>query len=298
VADVNAFVDAYAHAWCDGLASCCHFWPFHQDVCLESARTLARDGIALSAGPSLELPHLNPSVRDACLAQIRQVVAACPEMGYPETPAPACQWVFSKGTTPVGGACKGDDDCLPSPDHGPMCVNDVCSEPRTNLQLGEACSVSTSCAPTLACERVNFTCAPKIAIGKSCALDIDCVQGAYCDAQCTAYKALGEACQAIVSCGTAAYCDSTYKCSAFTTTGGACTTSSTCVAEDYCSPSTKVCTPRVPIGQPCPYQPTGNDEPCAYGGWCSHTSGTLLKGSDTTPLVCVPKNLPLLCFTG
>jgi len=70
------------------------------------------------------------------------------------------------------------------------------------------------------------------------------------------------------------------------------------MAGDYCAPSTKVCTTRIAIGQPCPYNPTGNDQPCANDGHCSRTSGTLLKPGDMSPLVCVPNNLPVMCFTG
>jgi hypothetical protein len=212
-ADLDAFADAYAHSWCDGLAQCCHFWPFHPDVCLETARLRAREGVALATGPTSDLPHLNPAARDTCLAQIRQAVGACADTGYPDAVAPQCDWVFSKGVTPPGGACKSDKDCAPPPDQPPLCLDGTCGLAMTNLQEGAACS-------------------------------------------------------------------------------------STCMAGDYCSPMTKVCTQRIAIGQPCPYNPTGNDKPCANEGWCSRTSGTLLKPGDMSTLVCVPKNLPVLCFTG
>ena len=88
----------------------------------------ARQKVALATGPTADLPHLNPAVRDKCLDQIRQVVGACSDSGYPDVVAPQCQWVFTKGKTPLGGACKSDGDCAPLPDQPPLCLNATCGQ--------------------------------------------------------------------------------------------------------------------------------------------------------------------------
>jgi hypothetical protein len=153
--------------------------------------------------------------------------------------------------------------------------------------------------PTSRANRGTFTCGPKIPVGESCATDTDCVDGAYCGAVCSAFTPVGQPCSGIiVECGPAARCDAGV-CQALAATGSACTDSGGCMPSDYCPPTTGVCTARIPIGGACPEAPASDaDQPCADGGSCSHTSGTLLLSGDKSPLVCIPANLPVLCYTG
>jgi hypothetical protein len=296
-AELDAFADAYAHAWCDGLASCCHFWPFHADVCLDSARLRARQGVALGAAPEFASPFFNAAARDTCLAQIQKIVASCPATTFQHDAAPQCASVFTKGSAPLGASCQSGDDCAPTPDQPPLCADGKCAMVAMNLPAGASCAGPfAKCASDLACGTVDYTCGPKIALGKRCSYDSDCVDGAYCDGVCTLIGNDGDRCAGITSCHATSSCIGGV-CQPLAQTGSSCTSSSACLLGDYCSPQTKVCTTRVPIGEPCPFSPT-NEEPCAEDGWCSRTSGTLLKPGDTSPLVCVPKDLPILCFTG
>jgi hypothetical protein len=297
--DVAAFADAYAKAWCDGLAACCHFWPFHQDVCLTNARQLGQDMVAGSVLSGSTLPHLDTDAQSGCLAGVSAIVAACPSTTFAATPTPECALVFTTGTSPQGGACSLDSDCEPLAAHAAVCVNDVCTVPATNLPSGAACSVGPStCEAGLVCNPGTYVCSPPVAIGKRCDSETDCVDGAWCEGDCEPFTPVGDACTAIVECGPTARCYQNV-CQALVVTGAPCTDSGGCMPSDYCPPATGVCTTRIPIGGACPVAPVSDsDQPCADGGYCSHTSGTLLLSGDTSPLVCIPTNLPILCYTG
>lgn len=295
---VDTFADAYAHAWCDGLAACCHFWPFHQDVCLAKARQSEEYVVAATVMWSSTLPHLDTTARDNCLAEIAAIVGSCPATTFPALQAPACNYVFTPGTSPPGGTCSGPLDCASPPGQVPTCVSSVCEMPITNLPAGTTCIDSAQCATGLACDPGTYTCGPKLAVGALCA-DGDCADGTYCSPiynVCTADAPLGAACYGILeACGPDAYCNpDTLLCQAFGVTGSACTNSGECVAGDYCQ--TDLCTTSIPIGGACP---TGAGPlPCADQGLCSHTSGAQSLPGDTSPMVCIPTNLPDLCYTG
>ncbi len=300
--DLSAFEDAYAHAWCDGLAACCHFWPFHQDVCMTSARQLAADDLALAYFPGSPLPHLDANARDTCLAEVKAVVASCPATTFATSPTPDCGLVFTTGTSPQGGPCGTAADCASPPGQGPTCDNEICGVPLANVASGGFCSDTGQCASGLACNSGpyggNGTCGPKIAVGGRCELDADCVDNTWCHNACTAFTPVGTNCEYVVECGPTASC-ATGVCQALGGTGSPCTDSSGCLPTNYCSPDTSACTTRIAIGGACPAAAASQyEQPCADDGFCSHTSGTLLLSGDTTPLVCVPMNLPILCYTG
>lgn len=179
--DVYAFADAYAHAWCDGLAACCTYWPFHLDVCLAQARQIEEQAVASTLTWASTFPHLDTNARDTCLAEIAAIVASCPATTFPALQAPACDYVFTPGTSPPGGPCGGTLDCAPPQGQVPSCVKDVCELPIDNLPSGAECITSEQCAPGLGCDTQTDTCGPKFALGAPCGGDGNCLDGTYCN---------------------------------------------------------------------------------------------------------------------
>ncbi len=162
----------------------------------------------------------------------------------------ACTAAF-EGTVADGGACVHEEECI-SNDCDIVGCPDMCC-PGT-------------CGPTPAHD---------VAIGQACALNDDCVTGAWCGAgnTCEAQLADGAACTENAACGPPSTCYSD-ACGPIPDEGEACDPAEFLFEcdrfDNYCDSGTMICTRQAHAGEPCTMLgPNPGDDDCVNTAWCN-----------------------------
>jgi len=208
----------------------------------------------------------------------------------------------------TSGTCPGE--CRSPGVTGELCYNEYpdCAEGyycdtssgypgvcQAQLGTGGDCSGSAwnACAPSYYCKYTPsgtspWTCTRQIAIGSSCALDVNgCVSGSFCafDYLCTAYQPLGAYCDLSgqYSCDTSVYppaiCDlGTSRCVGVGYIGQWCIDGMYC-AEGYCD-ATGVCAPLLGLGAPCVVGASA----CEMGAYCAGAAKGMTGVCTTWPM--------------
>ena len=196
----------------------------------------------------------------------------------------ACDRVFV-GTVESGGGCFLSEECA---DQGhcsgaglcpsqSCCPGGTCQSAMLAVQVGGQCAPyeQPNCAPGLACvvpvESYYGTCQQRVGAGGSCAGQLPCAPGLYCDVTetCNTVSATGTPCGACDD--PKDYCDrNTGICTPLPGPGSPCSSPDLlCIHYAYCDSATDTCvTPPTP-GQPC--DPNGT--PCV-DSTCNATSET------------------------
>jgi hypothetical protein len=176
---------------------------------------------------------------------------------------------------------------------------------------GDSCD-TRRCAPGLTCRA--SVCSSAAMSGESCLdPDMPCAAGLYCPISgqmvCTSMGGAGAPCDAghtdtttgrYVECQTGLYCTQSGACAPLLSAGGSCQSDQECDASTFCS-SDHVCAARVALGQGCCAHPAADSscpnhqdiEECADGAECQPG---LSAPSGVKPYVCLPPNLPPMCF--
>lgn len=177
-------------------------------------------------------------------ARAAQCLVSCP------TSLEACGWVYLlNGTTPLGGACRGQTDCAPSP-LGPV----ACIEPQLQISTYARTCQRVALGEGEDCKSNLLSFFPWI---------LACAEGLHCDQQCTPKLLNGEKCSSGWFCASG-FCPSG-KCVAGDLEGDSCL-GTTCSAVDlWCDED--VCVRRRPGGSPCTADLECQSRSCV-GGLC------------------------------
>ncbi|HEY3816475.1 MAG TPA: hypothetical protein VGL81_04855 [Polyangiaceae bacterium] len=215
---------------------------------------------------SLEgLPSWDPVSAHACIGELTQAAAASGFCGAsPSTPD--CTSVFqlpSPGTVAAGQACAEDSDCavpdggaascfeaagggtcvsLPPGTAGDDCLCTVEGSVTSCGSILPAAAVIYSCdvADGLSCDTSTATCIALSATMGTCAKDLDCAPGDYCDfgdptqrpAECLPRVAAGAACgTAGPECQAGSFCDpASSTCKSDASAGWICANGTACLS--------------------------------------------------------------------
>jgi len=241
----DQFATRLAAAICDNIGNCCQSAGFAydaagcKDLLVKFYQTeIASDKASYDATKAGECVSWAASVSQTCASN----------------PAPGpCDQVFT-GTVPNGGACTSSVDCVKPAGGGVYCDSShkCVQEPRgkegdgcfaTCTESGSSLSCGSGVGPVGGGNATCYTndglycaqsgqCEKLAAIGASCATDMGCVAGAWCDSQshkCVATVPAGSACTDDAACQEGNYCDPvSSKCAAAKANGSACERDSEC----------------------------------------------------------------------
>ena len=191
------FASAFAHAYCNGLGSCC------------SSAGLAHDGAACITTMTAEAEHrftpapplrkYDPLSAGQCIVEVKALWPTCRTSPAAENKVKgACDRIFL-GTVAVGGACQSDLDCaqasqgpvlceinvnMPVPP-APICVVDPPGQLDEPCLGGAPYDPATpfphrTCAPSLYCDRAVNRCLTRHGEGEDCNSSVLCDSTLWC----------------------------------------------------------------------------------------------------------------------
>ncbi len=255
--DLEKFADAY----CGEVAKCC------------KQLELGNGGMcrALYDIPGAESAY-NKSAGQACLAEMRALVAAGTFCDPPSNPSSPCESVFESdsGKRRPGETCDFDSDCAPASDGEVACASAYDGDERISKcqvrlrgKVGDAC-VGTRDGDTL------WTAGSGVDDVEPRAYVCDTADGVECSTgTCVALAAVGQTCSFSDECVRDAFCDDTrQECTARLASSAPCTGADAmeCVAGHYCPASSpRQCVPTLPFGSPCGADPECTSLSCESG---------------------------------
>ncbi len=211
------------------------------------------------------LRFLSRTCRPSLLAKVAAAgmvtLGACGGSGG-DNPAAA------KGTVPLGGECRGFDECQPvdgkviecrctDQSNKPICIADA--------NQGESCARTGNfqavCRPGLRCVGQNLS-------------NLN-------DLSCMAPAQANEACSSTPGCQDPYFCGSDGRCVLGTADlGSSCSSSqpASCKAPDLCPFGKGVCTAPAAVGEACERASAGDRSPCVQGAACDGSHCVPLKG--------------------
>ncbi len=234
----------FAHAVCDGAASCCTSsgFTFNATSCVATATATVQQYVSAAAcGGST----YDATAAAKCFSALQAYSSGCendPDLMRAATAA--CNVAF-KGAKQPGEPCTSALDCAQPAQGTATCLHwsegnasGVECQSHPVAHAGDACAifghdpVAPTCDAGLFCDQTSNTCTVQKAVGAPCTQQHECVDTAVCvGGNCVTIAAVGDPCTDPAECPARASCDPTSStCVAMGLAGDVCATNPDCAS--------------------------------------------------------------------